>query len=295
MAISAKLNHNGQFSKTKLCRFELLGMCTKGPACPFAHDTVELRSLPDLRGSKLCKQFVSTGSCSIPACTYAHSKAELKQALDRLASSKDSAAVAVNAAAEAIAVAAAAAALPPALPQVSSGRKGARSDLKAMKTEKFSQPWIFEQFDQLEQFDNIADTIADRQSFFMDMMASPPTQSSSKRDLCWPPGLEGPFASSPFDPTWSQANSDEPAYVAVHAPFSTNVLPSMADVSIQAHSKLSDELSILRGIWSANTSLEALDSMSEGSGSGRSSSMNENTWNHQTPMAPIMWADPKWH
>jgi len=299
MAISAKLNHNGQFSKTKLCRFELLGMCTKGPSCPFAHDTMELRSLPDLRGSKLCKQYVSTGSCMIPSCTYAHSKAELKQSLDRLASSDCSAAAAANAAAASTAVAAAASALPAAAPQTSSGRKGARSDQKAAKTEEFSQPqWCFEQFGQIEQFDSpsLSCPPFPASPFSFETLTSPPLRSPPKSGLPWPPGLEGPFASSPFDPAWSQANSDEPAYVSVGSPFSSTVLqPNLAiGGKIQEDAKLSNELNILRSIWSANTSLEALDSMSEGSGSGHSS-MNDNAWGFQAPLASSLWADRKWH
>eukprot|EP00933_Yihiella_yeosuensis_P061048 TRINITY_DN63870_c0_g1_i1.p1 TRINITY_DN63870_c0_g1~~TRINITY_DN63870_c0_g1_i1.p1 ORF type:complete len:340 (-),score=70.34 TRINITY_DN63870_c0_g1_i1:250-1269(-) len=69
---------NSQFSKTKLCRFELLGMCAKGEKCPFAHGGVELRALPDLRCTKLCKELLTTGQCSTPSCFYAHSKHELR-------------------------------------------------------------------------------------------------------------------------------------------------------------------------------------------------------------------------
>lgn len=69
---------NGQFCKTKLCRFELLGMCAKGTECPFAHGGVELRALPDLRCTKLCKDLLATGQCTTPDCMYAHSRLELR-------------------------------------------------------------------------------------------------------------------------------------------------------------------------------------------------------------------------
>jgi len=71
-------NRNTQFSKTKLCRFNLLGICAKGLQCPFAHGSVELQPLPDLRCTKLCKQLLSTGTCTTAGCTYAHSKEELR-------------------------------------------------------------------------------------------------------------------------------------------------------------------------------------------------------------------------
>jgi len=71
-------NRNTQFSKTKLCRFNLLGICAKGLQCPFAHGSAELAPLPDLRCTKLCKQLLSTGSCTTPGCTYAHTKEELR-------------------------------------------------------------------------------------------------------------------------------------------------------------------------------------------------------------------------
>eukprot|EP00441_Pelagodinium_beii_P043953 CAMPEP_0197651552 /NCGR_PEP_ID=MMETSP1338-20131121/33062_1 /TAXON_ID=43686 ORGANISM="Pelagodinium beii, Strain RCC1491" /NCGR_SAMPLE_ID=MMETSP1338 /ASSEMBLY_ACC=CAM_ASM_000754 /LENGTH=359 /DNA_ID=CAMNT_0043226219 /DNA_START=91 /DNA_END=1170 /DNA_ORIENTATION=- len=73
-------NRNTQFSKTKLCRFNLLGICAKGTQCPFAHGSVELQPLPDLRCTKLCKQLLSTGACTTAGCTYAHSKEELRAA-----------------------------------------------------------------------------------------------------------------------------------------------------------------------------------------------------------------------
>eukprot|EP00931_Biecheleriopsis_adriatica_P035807 TRINITY_DN20630_c0_g1_i1.p1 TRINITY_DN20630_c0_g1~~TRINITY_DN20630_c0_g1_i1.p1 ORF type:complete len:343 (-),score=97.74 TRINITY_DN20630_c0_g1_i1:44-1072(-) len=72
------LLRNTRFSKTKLCRFELLGICAKGLQCPFAHGSTELKAPPDLRYTKLCKQLLSQGQCTTPNCTYAHSKDELR-------------------------------------------------------------------------------------------------------------------------------------------------------------------------------------------------------------------------
>lgn len=67
------------FSKTKMCKFHILGMCSKGSACRFAHHKDELTALPDLSRTKLCKTLIATGSCEDPNCRYAHNKEELRQ------------------------------------------------------------------------------------------------------------------------------------------------------------------------------------------------------------------------
>eukprot|EP00435_Cladocopium_sp_Y103_P018073 s735_g4.t1 len=67
------------FSKTKMCKFHILGACTKGAACKFAHQKEELQELPDLACTKLCKMLISTGSCDDPDCRYAHNRSELKE------------------------------------------------------------------------------------------------------------------------------------------------------------------------------------------------------------------------
>lgn len=67
-----------QFSKTKLCKFNVIGKCTKGEQCPFAHENLDLRKLPDLRCTKLCKMLIQTGQCTSKGCTYAHTKEELR-------------------------------------------------------------------------------------------------------------------------------------------------------------------------------------------------------------------------
>lgn len=79
-ALLVKPPRSGQFSKTKLCRFELLGICAKGPECPFAHGQTELKALPDLRCTKLCRELLSTGQCTTLGCSYAHTKQELRSA-----------------------------------------------------------------------------------------------------------------------------------------------------------------------------------------------------------------------
>jgi len=78
-----KQNRNSQFSKTKMCRFELLGICAKGLQCPFAHGNTELRALPDLRNTKLCRELLQTGECNNRNCTYAHNREELRSTLEK--------------------------------------------------------------------------------------------------------------------------------------------------------------------------------------------------------------------
>jgi len=74
----SRQNRTWQFTKTKLCKFHIIGMCVKGESCPFAHDKEELRPLPDLTRTKLCKRLIQTGSCEDSSCTYAHTKEELR-------------------------------------------------------------------------------------------------------------------------------------------------------------------------------------------------------------------------
>jgi len=67
-----------QFSRTKMCKFEIIGMCAKGTQCPFAHTATDLRLLPDLSCTKLCKSLIQNGKCENTNCSYAHSKEELR-------------------------------------------------------------------------------------------------------------------------------------------------------------------------------------------------------------------------
>eukprot|EP00928_Gymnodinium_smaydae_P040878 TRINITY_DN27693_c0_g1_i1.p1 TRINITY_DN27693_c0_g1~~TRINITY_DN27693_c0_g1_i1.p1 ORF type:complete len:197 (+),score=18.25 TRINITY_DN27693_c0_g1_i1:144-734(+) len=66
------------FVKTKMCKFDRKGMCTKGSACTFAHSPQELSAQPDLRCTKMCRDFLQRGQCLQPGCTFAHSRDELR-------------------------------------------------------------------------------------------------------------------------------------------------------------------------------------------------------------------------
>eukprot|EP00930_Biecheleria_cincta_P098174 TRINITY_DN89853_c0_g1_i1.p1 TRINITY_DN89853_c0_g1~~TRINITY_DN89853_c0_g1_i1.p1 ORF type:complete len:482 (-),score=99.82 TRINITY_DN89853_c0_g1_i1:164-1486(-) len=66
------------FEKTKMCKFYILGACTKGSTCRFAHYPSELQGLPDLACTKLCKTLVAMGKCDNPECRYAHNREELR-------------------------------------------------------------------------------------------------------------------------------------------------------------------------------------------------------------------------
>lgn len=66
------------FQRTKMCKFFILGCCSRGEQCHFAHDKGELQALPDLHRTKLCKTLINTGNCDNPSCKYAHSSEELR-------------------------------------------------------------------------------------------------------------------------------------------------------------------------------------------------------------------------
>lgn len=66
------------FMKTKMCKFYLLGVCSKGKSCFFAHTQNELNPMPDLFRTKICRDLINTGRCDEPDCKYAHNKDELR-------------------------------------------------------------------------------------------------------------------------------------------------------------------------------------------------------------------------
>lgn len=73
--------HTDAFKRTKLCKFDLLGMCTRGDRCAFAHGWESLRAQPDLYKTRLCSHFLRSGRCDAGKdCRYAHSPDELRVA-----------------------------------------------------------------------------------------------------------------------------------------------------------------------------------------------------------------------
>eukprot|EP00929_Paragymnodinium_shiwhaense_P002192 TRINITY_DN1023_c0_g2_i1.p1 TRINITY_DN1023_c0_g2~~TRINITY_DN1023_c0_g2_i1.p1 ORF type:complete len:638 (-),score=141.87 TRINITY_DN1023_c0_g2_i1:199-2112(-) len=78
VAPAAREERTQVFSRTKMCKFHILGMCTKGDQCHFAHSQDQMEHLPDLFRTKLCKTLINTGSCTEPDCRYAHNKEELR-------------------------------------------------------------------------------------------------------------------------------------------------------------------------------------------------------------------------
>jgi len=68
-----------QFKKTVVCRFFLNNACKRGTNCNFAHNAAELRDMPDLWKTALCKQW-KQGLCpfSTEHCSFAHGKHELR-------------------------------------------------------------------------------------------------------------------------------------------------------------------------------------------------------------------------
>jgi len=74
------MKHTDIFQKTKMCKFHIMGLCSKGQGCLFAHGKEELAPLPDLFRTKLCKTLINTGTCEEPDCKFAHNKEELRTA-----------------------------------------------------------------------------------------------------------------------------------------------------------------------------------------------------------------------
>eukprot|EP00930_Biecheleria_cincta_P098810 TRINITY_DN90459_c0_g1_i1.p1 TRINITY_DN90459_c0_g1~~TRINITY_DN90459_c0_g1_i1.p1 ORF type:complete len:271 (+),score=56.93 TRINITY_DN90459_c0_g1_i1:105-917(+) len=74
--------YQGQFSKTRMCRFFSTGACTKGADCSFAHGISEVMEPPNLRKTAICKAW-KKGSCTKKAddCEFAHGQSDLKKTL----------------------------------------------------------------------------------------------------------------------------------------------------------------------------------------------------------------------
>lgn len=64
-----------------MCPYFLMGKCTKGTKCSFAHTKEEVREQPNLRKTKLCKEY-TTGKCCNQDCPFAHGEEELKATPD---------------------------------------------------------------------------------------------------------------------------------------------------------------------------------------------------------------------
>lgn len=71
--------HLKLFKGTKLCKFYLAGVCTRGEDCKFAHGTRDLQVMPDFVKTRLCEAFMMSGSCPDgTSCKFAHGKHELR-------------------------------------------------------------------------------------------------------------------------------------------------------------------------------------------------------------------------
>lgn len=69
--------------KTKMCKFFLIGKCSRGKTCNFAHEANDLQPHPDLYRTKPCLALLRTGRCREgDACKYAHSRDEIRMEAD---------------------------------------------------------------------------------------------------------------------------------------------------------------------------------------------------------------------
>lgn len=62
--------------KTKMCSFFMLGQCTRGDVCRYAHNAEELQRVPDVFRTKFCPTLAESGSCNDERCRFAHSKVQ---------------------------------------------------------------------------------------------------------------------------------------------------------------------------------------------------------------------------
>ncbi|CXI67501.1 zinc finger protein, putative [Plasmodium berghei] len=68
------------FWKTKLCPLHAENKCKEGDNCDYAHSIEDLRSIPDLKRTKLCYKLLKGEKCFNKKCNYAHNQDELKSA-----------------------------------------------------------------------------------------------------------------------------------------------------------------------------------------------------------------------
>ncbi|KJP87273.1 hypothetical protein AK88_03070 [Plasmodium fragile] len=68
------------FWKTKLCPLHMENRCKEGSNCDYAHSIEDLRSIPDLKRTKLCYKLLKGEKCFNKKCNYAHNQEELKSA-----------------------------------------------------------------------------------------------------------------------------------------------------------------------------------------------------------------------
>ncbi|GAW81670.1 hypothetical protein, conserved [Plasmodium gonderi] len=68
------------FWKTKLCPLHMENRCKEGNNCDYAHSIEDLRSIPDLKRTKLCYKLLKGEKCFNKKCNYAHNQEELKSA-----------------------------------------------------------------------------------------------------------------------------------------------------------------------------------------------------------------------
>jgi len=66
------------FHRTKMCKFFIMGMCTRGESCQYAHSKDDLTPLPDLKCTKLCSELIQTGHCRDRSCSFAHTRQDLR-------------------------------------------------------------------------------------------------------------------------------------------------------------------------------------------------------------------------
>lgn len=65
-----------------MCKFHIVGMCSRGESCAFAHSREELVQQPDFYCTRICPALLRTGVCRAgDHCRHAHTQSQLRKSL----------------------------------------------------------------------------------------------------------------------------------------------------------------------------------------------------------------------
>mmetsp|Transcript_53416 Transcript_53416/g.95854 ORF Transcript_53416/g.95854 Transcript_53416/m.95854 type:complete len:255 (+) Transcript_53416:70-834(+) len=79
LAVLGSQERAQHFKRTKLCKFNLVGACTRGASCNFAHSSEDMTEQPDYSKTRLCADF-KLGKCLYDSnCKFAHGERELRR------------------------------------------------------------------------------------------------------------------------------------------------------------------------------------------------------------------------
>ena len=75
----AQQNKSNIYVKTKMCKFQMFGVCRYGNNCNYAHSVQDLKELPNFAKTSFCKTFLKQGVCRDVHCPFAHKVDDLRE------------------------------------------------------------------------------------------------------------------------------------------------------------------------------------------------------------------------